>query len=80
MEFDLEARERCRTKVNKQALPLELYATYVVYKYPWWPTIYCLGFKIYQESLNLAEEFRRRGVDAEVTYSYPFEHMNPEKK
>jgi hypothetical protein len=80
MTFDTVARERCKAKVNKQALPTKYFNTYVVYKYNWCEDTYCVGFDMYTETHELCEEFKKRGVDADIAYGYPFEHMNPEKK
>lgn len=77
MTFNLEQREICKAKVNKQALPTKYYPFYVAYKYDWWPSVYLIGYDCGFTAIVITDEFKKRGVDAEMDTGYPFELMNP---
>lgn len=80
MTFDEVARETCKAKVNKQALPAKYFPFYVAYKFDWWPETYLIGFECGFSAMALESEFKAMGRDTGLTTSYPFEIMNPEKK
>lgn len=78
--FDLEARERCKALVNKQALPTRYFPFYVVVKYSWCADYHLIGFDDEKVATNIAEEYLKKGASFWIATSYPFEIMNPEKK